>query len=371
MGVAAFSLIAVLGTTRVEAQDASGKGGLFGGFGGGDKTDEPGAYASPSAIPQGPPNDLGVNLPQTLRTFDPIALPEANGSDAPANLLLPALPAYAPQNSASLNPAVRTRRLHIDARLTKDGPEIPSGLVWRLFSPTPGADGKLPLVASLHGGSADFDVPSGMYLLHVGFGRAGITRKIDLAGTPVTEEIVLDAGGLKMSARIADRAIATDRLRFAVYSGPAGNDERQLVIDGVKEGAVLALNAGSYEIVSRYGDDNAEVRGEVKVEAGKLTDVTMQHRAAALTMKLVREKGGEAIADTAWQVMDSDGDVVRESVGAFPSMVLAEGDYLVVAKNRDKTYQRDFTVEAGRDADVELLTTDALQPGSPEEGSGD
>ena len=40
-------------------------------------------------------------------------------------------------------------------------------------------------------------------------------------------------------------------------------------------------------------------------------------------------------------------------------MVLAEGDYTIVAKNRDRIYQRDFTVVAGRNQDVEVLATDA------------
>ena len=46
--------------------------------------------------------------------------------------------------------------------------------------------------------------------------------------------------------------------------------------------------------------------------------------------------GGEAIADTSWSVLTDSGDIIRESVGAFASMVLAEGDYAIVAKNRVK-----------------------------------
>jgi hypothetical protein len=41
-------------------------------------------------------------------------------------------------------------------------------------------------------------------------------------------------------------------------------------------------------------------------------------------------------------------------------MVLAEGDYTIVAKNRDRIYQRDFSVVPGRNQDVELLPTDLL-----------
>jgi hypothetical protein len=95
------------------------------------------------------------------------------------------------------------------------------------------------------------------------------------------------------------------------------------------------------------------------VEAGKLTEATVEHRAAELTLKLVREEGGEAIADTSWSVLTNSGDPVRESVGAFASMVLAEGDYTIVAKNRDRIYQREFTVVAGRNQEVEVLANEA------------
>lgn len=80
-------------------------------------------------------------------------------------------------------------------------------------------------------------------------------------------------------------------------------------------------------------------------------------------MKLVRDHGGEAIADTSWSVLTNSGDPIRETVGAFASMVLAEGDYTIVAKNRDRIYQRDFTVEGGHNTEVEVLATEATATG--------
>jgi hypothetical protein len=68
----------------------------------------------------------------------------------------------------------------------------------------------------------------------------------------------------------------------------------------------------------------------------------------------VRSNGGEAMADTAWSVVNPSGEIIKESVGAFASMVLAEGDHTIIAKNKDKLYQKDFTVVAGRNADVEV-----------------
>ena len=125
---------------------------------------------------------------------------------------------------------------------------------------------------------------------------------------------------------------------------------------------MVRLNAGTYHVVSTYGAVNAVIRSDIRVEAGKLTEATVEHRAAQLTMKLVRDAGGEAIADTSWSVLTGSGDPVRENVGAFASMVLAEGDYTVIAKNRERIYQRDFTVVAGRNQDVEVIAAEDLVP---------
>lgn len=118
---------------------------------------------------------------------------------------------------------------------------------------------------------------------------------------------------------------------------------------------VVRLNAGTYHVVSEYGDVNAVIRADIQVEAGKITQATIQHRAADITLKLVSTPGGEAIADTAWAVLTASGDIVSESVSAFPSMVLGEGQYAVVARNKNKNYTRDFSVKAGENMDVEVL----------------
>jgi hypothetical protein len=69
----------------------------------------------------------------------------------------------------------------------------------------------------------------------------------------------------------------------------------------------------------------------------------------------VNETGGEALANTQWTVLTPGGDVIKESIGAFPRVVLAEGDYHVIARNEAKTYQRDFKVITGVDGEVEVL----------------
>lgn len=267
---------------------------------------------------------------------------------------------YAPATgSAPL--AAGQGQLTLAAQLTESGPDLTRGLVWRVFATEPGPDGKLPLIAQGQGGTSSFPLEPGSYLVHAAYGRAGATKKIRVGREQQRENLVLDAGGLKLNAVLTgNRRIPGRKLEFSIYDSTAdANGERPAIIEGVPADKVVRLNAGTYHVVSKYGNVNAVVRSDIRVEAGKLTEATVEHHAAELTLKLVREPGGEAIADTSWSIVADSGDPVRETVGAYASMVLSEGEYTIVAKNRDRIYQRDFTVVAGMNQEVEVLATEA------------
>lgn len=280
---------------------------------------------------------------------------------------LPGLSDYA-NPSAGLNNAIATYpELILEAKLVKDGKDIERGIVWRVFGSEPGRDGKLPLLATAKGGTSAFHLKPGSYLVHAAFGRAGATKRITMTSAPRHDIVVLDAGGVKLNAVLSGGVrIPPRRLRFSIYQAEENaNGERPLILPNVAPGSIVRLNAGTYHVVSTYGTANAVVHADIRVQAGKLTEATVEQHAAQLTMKLVRENGGEAIADTAWTILTDSGDIVRQSVGAFASVVLAEGTYTIVAKNKDHIYQRDFTVVPGRNQDVEVLANDTDAVGQP------
>jgi hypothetical protein len=282
--------------------------------------------------------------------------------DPAINLQLPSISSFAPASESDGPLALAsTGQITLSAKLTVDGKDIPRGLVWRVFGQEPGTDGKLPLVASAQGGASVFNLAPGGYLVHASYGRAGATKRITVGRENKSESLVLDAGGLKLDAVLAGGVrIPSSKLKFSVYDADAdAGGDRALIIPDVSPNTVIRLNSGTYHVVSTYGTVNAVIRSDIRVEAGKLTEATVEHKAAELTMKLVREAGGEAIADTSWSILSGSGDSVREVVGAFASVVLAEGDYLIIAKNKDRIYQRDFTVVGGRNQDVEVVANDA------------
>ena len=282
---------------------------------------------------------------------------------------LPGLSEYAPAGKDAER-STNFRTLRVEAHLTPKGEPVDRGLTWRVFDPIVGADGKLPLLATSRGGSASFQFQPGTYIVNVAFGRASVTRKVIIsATTPLSRQsFVLNAGGLVLNAVTgSDVAIPADKLRFSIYTADSDSDheklreqKQHLVVAKVKPDTIVRLKAGTYHVVSDYGKVNAVIGADIRVEAGKVTEATIQHRAAQLTLKLVSSRGGEAIADTAWSILTPSGDIVSESVGAFPSLVLTEGTYTAVARNKGQIYQREFTVKPGANQDVEVLLSEKV-----------
>ncbi len=246
--------------------------------------------------------------------------------------------------------------LALSARFGKDAPVINGGLTWRVYAAKAGAGGAFRLVKEDKSPTPTLVLPTGAYIVHVGFGLATAVKPVTLNGPTVREQFDLPAGGLRLEGKVGDVRIPTGQVSFDVYKGSQFEPgDRRPIAEHVMTGSVVVVPEGTYYVVSDYGDANSVVRSDIRVQAGKLTDVTVTHRAAAITLKLVSEKGGEALASTAWSVLTPGGDVIKESIGAFPRVILAEGEYRAIARNEGKVYEREFKVVTGVDGDVEVL----------------
>lgn len=272
-----------------------------------------------------------------------------DSSAALPELDLPGLSSYAPADRTIPLTGLEAGELYLDARLTDEGGPLENGLIWRVFGVQAEADGRLPLIASARGGAARFDLEPGSYLVHAAFGRASASARIDIGVETRRQSMVLNAGGLKLDAMLPDGSpVRRQRLSFDIFD--QGNDgERKLILPAVAPGQIVRLPAGTYHIVSKYGEVNAAIRADLHVEPGELTEASIEHRAALVTLNLVRDETGFPLADTAWSVVGPSGDVIAEHVGAYPTMILASGDYTVVARNRDQLWQETITVRPGRD----------------------
>jgi hypothetical protein len=264
--------------------------------------------------------------------------------------LLAAAPGAARAQQGEAGPGAA---LSVSAVIGGEATVLSSGLVWRIYALD--AAGAPREIAQSNAAEASFRLPPGDYIIHAGYGMASATRRVSLGWRGLSERLSIPAGGIEVRAEVNGRPIPPEDLRIAVFIPSATNREERLVTDRLVSGEVLRLPEGEYHIVSTYGASNASVRADIVLAAGEVIDVLMTHKAARITLKLVSRPGAEALPNTQWNVLTPGGDLVREMVGAFASVVLAEGAYTVIARHDGQTYIDEIGVRSGPDREIEIV----------------
>jgi hypothetical protein len=305
----------------------------------------------PAAVP-----DVQTGPAMNLAPFGTGAIPSLPAPLTQPTIVQPSIatvpPVVPPSGASTAGQAV----LSLTARYGKDLPVINSGLVWRVFADKPDDTGTFKLIREERSATPNIVLPPGNYVVHVALGLVSAVRAVSLKSETDRESFLLPAGGLRIEGRVGTSKIPPNQISFAIYKGSQFEGaERGALVPNVAAGDVALLPEGTYYIISNYGDANSVVRSDIRVQAGKLTDVTISHRAAVITLKLVSDRGGEALANTAWSVITPGGDVIKESIGAFPRVVLSEGEYRAIAKNEGKVFERPFNVVNGVDGEVEVV----------------
>ncbi len=75
--------------------------------------------------------------------------------------------------------------------------------------------------------------------------------------------------------------------------------------------------------------------------------------------------------DTRWTVESTDGDVVKESVGALPTHILATGKDVVTAASGGHLFHNTFEIKDGDVLNVEVLMTAGSEDSGASSGATD
>jgi hypothetical protein len=277
--------------------------------------------------------------------------------------------------------------LHLSANLIGATTPLTGGLHWRLFAARAEPDGSRPLIVESNDPQPTLTAPPGDYVVHVSLGLASASRRVSLGAEVRKERLTLNAGALRITGTLngpgsVGAPIDASKLAISIYVPERNNPQAKLVDSKARAGDIIGLPEGAYHIVSTFLDTvgigsvgvgkapggasaptptNSIVAADIKVAAGKLIDVTLRHRAATVTIKLVNAAGAEALANTSFTVLTPGGDLIRELIGAFPSLVLGAGEYVVIARHESKTYQATFEVQSGVDRDVEVVAQEGAK----------
>jgi hypothetical protein len=328
-------------------------GAQYGGRGPGPGA--PQSLAPPTTGPGSVSPKPGIGSPGTSLISPGLAAgaPAASQRTSPLRGQVPPIFQTAP-GAAGLAPG--QVGLLLSARFGEKAAPITGGLHWRVYPERPDNTGRFQLLKEDRSANPTFVLPPGGYVVQVNVGLASAAKRVRLSAETVKEIFNIPAGGIRLEGRVGGVRIPAGQIAFDVFQGSQFDPgEKQPITRHVMTGDVVMVPEGTYHIVSNYGDANAVIRSDIRVQAAKLTDVTVTHQAAVITLKLVGERGGEALANTAWSVLTPGGDVVKESIGAFPRVILAEGDYRVIARNDGRVFQRAFKVSSGVDGEIEVL----------------
>ena len=302
---------------------------------------------------------------------DQTAAPSSDPATAPAQPATPpvpppaaSVPSVTPRSFQSGVEAGRSSLYLSAVYVTGDTQPILGGLKWRVYREQAESDGTHKLAAESSEASPLLILPDGAYVVHVGYGLAGATRRVDLRGQSASERLILNAGALRVLPTLGETPVLPQRVAISIYVPDRTNPEGRLVASNLRPGDLVCLPEGPYHIVSTLAEagtaggvtlpTNSVVTADLRVQAAKITEGTLRHRAAQIVLKLVNTDGGEALANTAFTVLTPGGDVIRELIGAFPSLTLAEGEYVAIARHDGKTYQSVFQVQSGLDRDIEI-----------------
>lgn len=361
------------------AQSGGGPGGGGGGARGGEAARERGGFSYGGSITGrmtlfGPKDAVGAPSPPTLPSprpnFGPGGIGTKSQPDVLEGITIPNLtpPSRAPSAAPPPHPAlpspvappipalagpVAKQALTLAAAFAEHSGKIANGVKWRIFTEQPDLNGEHLMVAESSDPTPRFELDPGGYVVHAVYGLVSTARYVSVpANAPIAETVVMPAGAVRLTALVGDVKIASDRVGFTLTREDSG--VTRTVAENVRSGTLLRLPAGTYHVVSAYGDANAIVEVDLAVAPGKFVEAQVHHRAARMAMKLVAAPGGPELSDTSWTILTPGGDVIRESIGQLPPVVLSEGDYVAIARRDGKTYQQPFEVRAGFDATVEL-----------------
>ena len=263
----------------------------------------------------------------------------------------PVIAAAKPAADAKPAPDETSGRLTAQARIMDGTAPMTSGVSWTVYQAEAGAPSQR--VATSKQAQPSFDLKPGDYVIESNLGYARVRDFVTIqSGEKASSDLVFNAGGLSLSTVLAGKppTKATD-VSYTVTERSTG----RIVVRNLRSNKVIHLNSGDYEVISRYGSANAIVKANLSIQAGKLTEATLNHNAGRVKFKLASNDSGKALDDVSWEIQMSNGSSVASSAVSQPGYVLAAGAYKVIAKHAGNVYRSSFIVRPGEDK-TKMLT---------------
>jgi len=232
----------------------------------------------------------------------------------------------------------------LSARLTDQSSSLLRNVHWLVRNAQGG------VVFNSDATTAAMALQPGDYSVSMRFGAVDMEEDFSLLeGTRMDMRFVLNAGALRVLPRIKGVEAAGLATRTRIFA-LTGKSRGRLVDESAVPGEVINLAAGQYRIESRVGEGNAEAVMDVKVTAGVMSAVEIDHRAGLARLSYV----GAPSAAVKWEIRRGEETALTGIYGLNASVTLTPGDYTAIARVGSESLTASFHIKEGEARDIML-----------------
>ncbi len=250
--------------------------------------------------------------------------------------------------------------LELVARLASNSPPLSANIKWEIYNFTKSSDGNRAQILTSDVARPNLPLAPGKYIVRAVFGVSSTAKVIEISPAQITDAtFVLNTGGIRVKpVLIAGTPPAGKGPRQWIYlaSTPQNPNLPRFITRADDPDQIHQLNAGTYELVSKFGTANAIIKTNVTVSPGLLTEVEISHKAGIVRFKLFKkQRGGLELKDVVWKLFDDEDNEVASNLAADTGEIIAPGRYKVSAKYNGKTYTKMFNIKPGRTKLVQVV----------------
>ena len=250
--------------------------------------------------------------------------------------------------------------LELVARLAPDSPVLDANIKWEIYNFSKSSNSNRTQVLASEVARPKLPLAPGKYIVRAVFGVSSTARVITISPAQITDAtFILNTGGIRVKPLlIAGEPPAGQMPRQWIYLSPSpgSTSSPQLIATADDPDEIHQLNAGTYELISKFGSANAIVKTNVTISPGLLTEVEISHKAGIVQFKLFDKwRGGKELKDVNWKLFDDEGNEIAKNFASSTGEIIAPGRYKVTALYNGTTYTKMFNIRPGRKKLIQVV----------------
>jgi len=242
----------------------------------------------------------------------------------------------------------------LDLQMPRDGDAPVDDVTYQVLEDDPDAPQGRREVARSAVANPTFTLPAGTYYVVARRGTAEMRDRVTIRpGEVERRTLAIATGRLSLSSKLSGGILApAEPLMYRIERIDA---EPKELLQASRSEASFLLAPGRYRVESRYGVLNARAEREVELKAGAREEISLEHQAGLIRLRLVEATGGAPIPDVFWEIKDQSGRLVWITSQTEPHAVLQAGRYSIRAEIRDRRFDRPVSIGSGEERAVEIV----------------